>query len=140
MKSRITDSIAWVVLISRFDELLVLSSFNETRILAFAPSVSDSPESEEPELEIEEIEIPAFTSTTSTLLSGSLSTLVFQVTSAGIGYTGFDFEERKEWKVEGGKKITLGSMEGGSGTIVLAIEGGVVVLLQEVAGELVQVE
>lgn len=115
------------------DELLVLSSFNETRILTF-----NAPSEDEEVDEIEEIDIPAFVPDKSTLLAGTLGSLLIQVTTDGIGFTNADLVEEGKWSYEGGsKKVTLGAMV--KDYVVLAIEGGILVLLKEEGGAIVQV-
>lgn len=113
-----------------FDELLVLSSFNETRVLSFSSA-------EGAEDEIEEIDLPAFVAETATLLACHLGALFAQVTASGIGYSDGTDANVGRWAPEGGKKITLAVTDGTR--IVLAVEGGVIVLLEEQAGGLVQV-
>ena len=104
------------------DELLVLSSFNETRVLSF---VSTDPDAED---EIEEVDIPGFVSDTATLLSCRLGPLFIQVTTRGIGYSDASSGAVGDWAPEGGRKVTLAATDGSY--LVLAIEGGVVTVLQ----------
>lgn len=130
---------------NRDQDLLVLSFFNETRILAFGSSNAEVDQDEEAEEEvneseeIEEIELPAFASTQATLHACNIGSIVLQITSAGISYCDSSMEgaEVKLWKHEEGKKITLATSD--DKWIVLAVEGGNVVLLEAIDDTIVAV-
>lgn len=89
--------------------------------------------------EIEEIDLPSFASTVATLHACNLGTLILQITSAGISYTGAAIKQggKQEWRHEARKKITLATSD--ERYVVLAIEGGSVMLLEVVDGALVAV-
>jgi hypothetical protein len=125
-------------------DLLVLSFFNETRILSFAASNESAMQEDDTEIEaeseeIEEIDLPSFASTAATLHACNIGTLILQITSTGINYidSGNEAAEARSWKHEEGKKITLATSD--ERYIVLAIEGGNAILLEESDGKLVLV-
>lgn len=115
------------------DPLLVLSFFNETQILSL--TASDSGEEE-----IEEIELPSFSTDRATLLAANLEGgLIVQVTTEGASW-GKETEEGGKWIDGEGKKITLaaaaeGGEDGEGKHILVALEGGVVVLLEAQRGQ-----
>lgn len=117
-------------------ELLVLSFFNESRILRLAPSSDE----DSTEADIEEIDLPSFSNTSTTLLACNLGGLLVQVTPTGINYfdpDGDGMSTGHKWTAEGGKKITLAASDGEH--LVLALAGGEIVLIGQGAnGEIVQ--
>lgn len=90
--------------------------------------------------EIEEIDLPSFSSTAATLHACNLGALILQITSTGISYcdSSIDNAEVLQWRHEEGKKITLAASD--DQHVILAIEGGSLLLCQVVDGKVVVVK
>lgn len=111
------------------DEILVLSSFNQTQIVSFTSN------DEAAEEEIEEVDIPAFVAESATLLACHIGALYIQVRANGIGYSNAA-GTIGSWDSEGKKKVTLAVSYGDF--ILLALEGGALVVLQVEDGQITQ--
>ncbi|KAI5474794.1 DNA damage-binding protein 1 [Pseudohyphozyma bogoriensis] len=114
------------------DDLLVLSFFTETRVLSFTKGLDGE------EGGVEEVDaVAVFAAELPTILAASVGGLLVQVTAAGVRFVNEEEEMVQEWKGESRKKITLATTVGDM--VVLAVEGGVVVLLEVRGEKLVQV-
>ncbi|KAL8286521.1 hypothetical protein RQP46_004538 [Phenoliferia psychrophenolica] len=113
-------------------KVLVLGFVSESKIVSFSASGVDS----DGEDDVEEIDLPAFDTEKATLLAANVGALVLQVTASGVSFSDQDGAGVGKWTPEGTKNITLAAA--GHGYLLLALEGGVVVLLEEEGGKLVQ--
>jgi hypothetical protein len=80
--------------------------------------------------------MPSFAADTPTLLACNLGSLVVQATTQGVGYSTAGETNGATWESEGGKKVTLAAVDGEN--LLVAVEGGVVVLLGVRDGSIIQ--
>ncbi|KAK4702664.1 DNA damage-binding protein 1, partial [Phenoliferia sp. Uapishka_3] len=111
-------------------KLLVLGFISESKVVSLSSSSADA----DGEEDVEEVDLPVFNTEKATLLAANVGSLLVQVTASGVSYTNEDGTSTNTWVSDDGKHITLAAAA--NGHLVLALEGGAVVLLEEVGGKL----
>ncbi|GAA6057980.1 hypothetical protein JCM3770_004597 [Rhodotorula araucariae] len=110
-------------------QLLAVGFFAETRVFRLAGSGVG----QDDDIDLEELDLAFFDGGSATLFAGALAGgLIVQVTAAGVSHSG------GRWAPEGGKKVTAATARDGREELVMAVEGGRMVLLRVNSGSLVQ--